>query len=224
MRKQAQKKPVSRRLLLMLGISVLLHGLLLSQWPTSTPILEFTYQPHNLALNLEPIEIVGQQPQTQHKKATTDSDTKSVTPRQALRDKAVITKHIPLTEHTKGETTDNNHTSRILPQENRVTVNNPTMNRARILSQIRHDLSQHFYYPPLARRKGMQGTVLLGFGISGQGAIRNIRVVKSSGYAILDLAAQDAMQRLDKLNWYAALMHGKDMDLELPVIFRLTEG
>ena len=98
------------------------------------------------------------------------------------------------------------------------------MNRARILRQIRHDLTQYFYYPPHARRKGMQGTVLLSFGISGQGAVHDIRVVKSSGYAILDLAAQDAMQRLDKLSWYAALMHGKDMDLELPVIFRLTEG
>jgi protein TonB len=98
------------------------------------------------------------------------------------------------------------------------------MNRARILSQIRHDLSQYFYYPLHARRKGMQGTVLLGFGISGQGAIRDIRVVKSSGYAILDLAAQDAMQRLKKLSWYAASLHGKDMNLELPIIFRLTEG
>jgi len=98
------------------------------------------------------------------------------------------------------------------------------MNRARILSQIRRDLSQYFYYPPLARRKGLQGTVLLGFGISGQGAIHNIRVVKSSGYTILDLAAQDAMQQLEKLSWYAASLHGKAMDLELPIIFRLTEG
>jgi TonB family protein len=98
------------------------------------------------------------------------------------------------------------------------------MNRARIVSQIRHDLSPYFYYPPLARRKGLQGTVLLSFGISGQGNIHDIRIVKSSGYAILDLAAQDAMQRLDKLSWYAVLMHGNNMDLELPVIFRLTEG
>jgi TonB family protein len=100
----------------------------------------------------------------------------------------------------------------------------PAMNRARILRRIRHDLAQYFYYPPLARRQGMQGTVLLGFGISGQGAIHNIRIVKSSGFAILDLAAQDAMQRLKNLTWYAATIPGKDLDLELPIIFRLTEG
>ena len=222
MKKQFQQD-TSRRLLLLTGISLLLHGLFLSQWPTSGLKLEFAYQPQNLALNLEPIEIVGQQPQTQHK-ATTDSNTKSVTPRQSLRDKAVITKHNPLAEHTTGETTDHSQASRNLPQENRVTMNNPAMNRARILQQIRRDLSQYFYYPPLARRKGMQGTVLLGFGISGQGAIHNIHVVKSSGYAILDLAAQDAMQRLETLNWYATAMHGINIDLELPIIFRLTEG
>ena len=109
-------------------------------------------------------------------------------------------------------------------QQTALKATTSSMNRAHILSQIRHDLSQYFYYPPHARRKGMQGTVLLSFGISGQGTVHDIRVVKSSGYAILDLAAQDAMQRLDKLSWYAALMHGKNMDLELPVIFRLTEG
>ena len=103
-------------------------------------------------------------------------------------------------------------------------TNTPALNRALIVARLRQDLSQYFYYPPLARRNGMQGTVLLSFGISGQGIVHDIRIVKSSGYAILDLAAQDAMQRLDKLSWYAALMHDKGMDLELPVIFRLTEG
>lgn len=223
MQKHAYKKAISRRLLILLVVSALLHGLLLSQWPSSKPVLEFAYQSQNLALNLEPIEIVGQHPLTQHK-AGTDSNTKSARPRQSLRNKAELTKHTPIVEHTEGKTTDSSQVSHRLPQEQRVTVNNPAMNRARILQQVRRDLAQYFYYPPLARRKGMQGTVLLGFGISGQGAIHNIHVVKSSGYAILDLAAQDAMQRLETLSWYTAAMHGMNMDLELPIIFRLTEG
>ena len=223
MRKQVYKRAISRRLLFLLGVSVLFHGLLLSQWPSSKPILEFDYQLQNLALNLEPIEIVGQQTPTQNK-TSGKSNTKAVTPQQSLNDKPAVTKHIASAEQITHETTGNGKTSRVLSQDSQAKLIKPAMNRARVLQQIRHDLAQYFYYPPLARRKGMQGTVLLGFGISGQGAIRNIRVVKSSGYAILDLAAQDAMQRLDKLNWYAALMPGKDMDLELPVIFRLTEG
>ena len=52
---------------MLLGISLLLHGVLLFHWPTSKPVLEFDYQLQNLTLNLEPIEVVGQQKQNQGK-------------------------------------------------------------------------------------------------------------------------------------------------------------
>ena len=204
MKKHSQQNVSTRRLLMLLGISLLLHGVLLINWPTSNQVLEFDYQLQNLTLNLEPIEVLGQQRQT----------------RKAVNTPKPQPANTPKPVHDK-PATDTQST----PQQQLMSkVTTPSMNRAHILSQIRHDLSQYFYYPPHARRKGMQGTVLLSFEISGQGAVHDIRIVKSSGYAILDLAAQDAMQRLDKLSWYAALMHGKNMDLELPVIFRLTEG
>jgi TonB family protein len=222
MKKHSQQHASSRRLLILLGISLLLHGLLLIHWPTSKPVLEFDYQLQNLTLNLEPIEVIGQQQQPQEKTVTTSK------PQPASITTPVPDKPAPAPRSTPHRQTaqDTSVASKTLqdPQQTTSKVTTPSMNRARILSQIRHDLSQYFYYPPLARRKGMQGTVLLSFGISGQGAIHDIRVVKSSGYAILDLAAQDAMQRLEKLSWYAASLHGKNMDLELPVIFRLTEG
>ena len=204
MKKHSQQNVSTRRLLMLLGISLLLHGVLLINWPTSNQVLEFDYQLQNLALNLEPIEVLGQQRQTR-KAVNTPKPQPANTPKPVLDKQATDTQSTP-------------------QQQIMSKVTTSSMNRARILSQIRHDLSQYFYYPPHARRKGMQGTVLLSFGISGQGTVHDIRVVKSSGYAILDLAAKDAMQRLDKLSWYAALMHGKNMDLELPVIFRLTEG
>ena len=204
MKKHSQQNVSTRRLLMLLGISLLLHGVLLINWPTSNQVLEFDYQLQNLTLNLEPIEVLGQQRQTR-KAVNTPKPQPANTPKPVLDKQATDTQSTP-------------------QQQIMSKVTTPSMNRARILRQIRHDLSQYFYYPPHARRKGMQGTVLLSFGISGQGTVHDIRVVKSSGYAILDLAAQDAMQRLDKLSWYAALMHGKNMDLELPVIFRLTEG
>jgi TonB family protein len=211
----------TRRLLILLGISVLIHAVLLFNWSTTYPLLEFDYQLQNLTLNLEPIEVSGQKQQSQ-KKAANRQQSQSAKIATPMPDKP--TKTVPTTP--PGTTAQEASVANKTPDEQQ-TVSKATtssMNRARILSQIRHDLSQYFYYPPHARRKGMQGTVLLSFGISGQGTVHDIRIVKSSGYAILDMAAQDAMQRLDRLKWYAALMHGKDMDLELPVIFRLTEG
>jgi TonB family protein len=208
--------------MILVGISLLLHGLLLIHWPTSKPLLEFNYQLQNLTLNLEPIEVIGQQQQLRQK-ALTPSKSQAASISRSVPEKLVPTPRSSSYERSTQKTSVANKT--IQEQQQSVPkLVTPSMNRARILSQIRHDLSPYFYYPPLARRKGLQGTVLLGFGISGQGNIHDIRIVKSSGYAILDLAAQDAMQRLDKLSWYAVLMHGKNMDLELPVIFRLTEG
>ncbi len=221
MKEHPQQHVSSRRLLVLLGISMLIHAVLLINWPTTNPVLEFDYQLQNLTLNLEPIEVTGQKQQPQKKAANRQQSqpAKIATP---MPDKSATTVRTTPPEKTAEETPGTNKTPGEQQTASKTTAS--SMNRARILSQIRHDLSQYFYYPPHARRKGMQGTVLLSFGISGQGAVHDIRVVKSSGYAILDLAAQDAMQRLDRLKWYAALMHGKDMDLELPVIFRLTEG
>ncbi|NNF97734.1 MAG: energy transducer TonB [Halobacteria archaeon] len=223
MKKHSQQQASSRRLLMLLGISLLLHGLLLFHWPTSKPVLEFDYQLQNLAVNLEPIEVIGQQQQAR-KKAVDISKPQPANITTPVLDKPATAPRSTPHRQTTQETSVAGKTMQDQQQQTASMLTTPSMNRARILSQIRHDLSQYFYYPPLARRKGMQGTVLLSFGVSRQGAIRDIRVVKSSGYAILDLAAQDAMQRLDKLSWYAALMHGKDMDIELPVIFRLTKG
>ncbi len=220
MRKHLQQLASSRRLLILLGISLLLHGMLFISWPTAKPVLEFDDQLQNLSINLEPIEVISQQQAQQQKLAQPQSQTNNVRP---APHKPTPTRQTPAAQQDTQESSIASQTMQTQPQ----TVSKATsasMNRARILSQIRHDLSQYFYYPPLARRQGLQGTVLLAFGVSGQGNIHDIRIVKSSGYAILDLAAQDAMQRLDKLSWYAALMHGKNMDLELPVIFRLTEG
>lgn len=222
MKKHLQQHASSRRLLILLGISVLLHGLLLLNWPVSKPVLEFNYQLQNLTLNLEPIEVIGQAQPAQQQEPLQPR------PQSASNVRAEINKPTATrqTRSQKQATMETAITSKSMQAQTRSEskVATPSMNRARILSQIRHDLSPHFYYPSQARRKGLQGTVLLGFGISGKGNIHDIHIVRSSGYAILDLAAQDAMQRLDKLNWYAALMHDKDMDLELPVVFRLTEG
>lgn len=223
MTQQSQQYDSPRRIVILLGVSLLLHAVLLFHWPTAKPVLEFDYQLQNLTLNLEPIEVIGQQEQSSKNTVASKNSQPPHVTRPAV-DEPVTSQSSALQRQSPQESSIANKTNQSQLVDTAVNANTPAMNRAHILSQIRHELAQYFYYPPLARRKGMQGTVLLGFGISGQGAVRNIRVVKSSGYAILDLAAQDAMQRLQRLSWYANSMHGKDIDLELPVIFRLTEG
>ncbi len=95
---------------------------------------------------------------------------------------------------------------------------------SRIISRLHQDLKQYFYYPRLARRENIQGGVVLGFAINRQGKIKNIHVVKSSGFAILDFAAEDALRQLDKLNWNRDYLQHNNRHIELPVIYKLTES
>ncbi len=95
---------------------------------------------------------------------------------------------------------------------------------SRIISRLQHDLKQYFYYPRLARRENIQGAVILGFAINLQGEIKNIHLVKSSGFAILDDAAEDALRQLDRLNWEQDYLQRDNRHIELPVIYKLTES
>lgn len=89
-----------------------------------------------------------------------------------------------------------------------------------LLALLNEELSRHFFYPPLAIRRGQQGTVALGFVIDRQGQINNIHVAQSSGHAILDRAAVQALSRVGKLSSRPQQPHS----LQLPVAYRLAEG
>lgn len=87
-------------------------------------------------------------------------------------------------------------------------------------------IREEFNYPILAKRRGWEGEVLLGFDLSGDGNINNVEVLRSSGYALLDRNASKTLSNigtinpvtLRQLNW--AGIH----QLQLPIIYRLNRG
>ncbi len=94
---------------------------------------------------------------------------------------------------------------------------------SRLLAHIRLELARHFTYPWIARRRGWQGTVVLGFELLPDGRIEHIEVRKSSGHRILDLAARRALTRVGRVRldaWRPATAQ----PLELPVEYRLIDG
>jgi protein TonB len=100
---------------------------------------------------------------------------------------------------------------------------NPQAAAARIRARLLADLARYFSYPPLARQHGWQGTVRLGFRIEADGRLGRIHVARSSGYAVLDESAADALARLNRLAQAPAWLGGRALDLQLPVIYRLME-
>jgi len=94
--------------------------------------------------------------------------------------------------------------------------------RSRILAMIDSAFKDHFYYPAQAIRFGIEGQVLLGFEVYGDGSIHNIKVLRSSGSRILDLAAVDALTQMGKLPQLQAQLNGNPLSIELPVKYQRT--
>jgi protein TonB len=61
------------------------------------------------------------------------------------------------------------------------------------LDGIRSRIGRALLYPPLARRRGWQGRVIVGFTLGRDGGVRDIRVVRSSGFDVLDQSALSAV-------------------------------
>jgi periplasmic protein TonB len=93
-----------------------------------------------------------------------------------------------------------------------------------ILSYLRLTLDVQKTYPPLAHHYGWQGDVLLAFHVDPTGAIQNVHVTHSSGYAVLDQSAVNALQRVGNIPNAAHWLSGGVTDLELPISYQLHEG
>jgi TonB family C-terminal domain len=63
------------------------------------------------------------------------------------------------------------------------------------LSVISNIVQRHINYPPIARRMGWEGKVLVSFVLEPNGDIRDLKVIKSCGYEVLDKEALDAIRR-----------------------------
>ncbi len=63
------------------------------------------------------------------------------------------------------------------------------------LSVISNIVQRRINYPPIVRRMGWEGRVLIGFVLEPNGDIRDLKVLKSCGYEVLDKEALDAIRR-----------------------------
>ena len=166
------------------------------------------------------------QPKTAPKTLSTSSQTihdkKSVTePRQP---EPILTEQV---HQGRQDDTPRRQKKNTQQQPQIVEVKQPaaraTTNKARVVHRLQQDIPNYFYYPSLARRYGYQGTVTLVVELHRQGYIAEIRILKSSGHRILDLAAKDAVSQM-AVSWASDLVHEPSVQIELPVQYILTES
>lgn len=95
---------------------------------------------------------------------------------------------------------------------------------SRLQSSLHHRFNARFDYPLIARIKGWQGQVTLGLRVEPDGTLTHLRVINTSGYAILDQASLRTLKGIARVPPAADWLGGRHVDLELPVEYRLTEG
>ena len=91
----------------------------------------------------------------------------------------------------------------------------------RIKAHLYTDLARYFDYPELARRRGWEGRVMLAVKVASDGQLQQIRVARSSGFAILDDSALQSLRQVDRLSEAATLLNGRQLAMQIPVIYRL---
>ena len=98
------------------------------------------------------------------------------------------------------------------PADDDAVPHGPTL-EAR-LRAIQERVQAALVYPPLARMRRTEGVALLGFAIGADGRAKQIAVARSSGFAVLDRAAERAVRDAAPLPY----VYGH---LEIPVRFEL---
>jgi TonB family protein len=86
-----------------------------------------------------------------------------------------------------------------------------------VFKAIRSAIERAKSYPFLARQRGIEGTVLVSFMINKKGSPQAIRIVKSSGYQILD-------EEVPRMIRSASPFPGLKGEIVIPITFKLTES
>jgi len=61
--------------------------------------------------------------------------------------------------------------------------------------RLRDRIERAKQYPPEARRQGMEGTTEVEFQVAKDGSVKEVMVVRSSGFPLLDQASMETIRR-----------------------------
>ena len=87
-------------------------------------------------------------------------------------------------------------------------------------ARLRQRIQEVLRYPPVARRRGVTGTVHLEIAVEPDGAIATVSVIASSSHEVLDRAAVDAARSIPRLP-FPSDVRPRPLRVRLPVVFEL---
>lgn len=205
-------------------LSLLLHVLLVTSWPS-----RWTQQPSpmplpTLALQLQAVDTALQT-------GNSRLDGQPPTPRQpdvAATHQEPLPGIEPTASAPQFAPVDNTDTQQAHePAGELSTAQGQDNETDTALSNVRAAvytaLQAHFSYPRRARLRGWEGTVVIALRILPDGAVTDVRISDSSGIRVLDDAAirsVSAMHVPEVVAW----MNGHGIDMIIPVEYHLTDS
>jgi len=94
--------------------------------------------------------------------------------------------------------------------------------RAGYLQHCRGLIERHKEYPVMARRGGIEGTVVVRGSLGRDGSLRQCSVTRTSGSDLLDNAALRAVRSVGRFPPVPPELLGEELAFELPIIFKLS--
>lgn len=92
------------------------------------------------------------------------------------------------------------------------------------LAQIKSLLDKKKEYPAMARRVGLEGTVLVRFNLGREGILRRAEISGSSGKSLLDQAALRFIKSTGRFPPLPESIKGNGITLEVPIIYKLANA
>jgi protein TonB len=198
------------RILFWMLLSVTLHGIAIAGLRTQPPPVTLLVDMNTLWVSAE-----GTVALVAHAKKTADQHSPSRSQPSPASDRAQP-------ENTLAQQ------SPPLPDETSTTTASETGSDTEkeisnhMLGLIRRSIQEHFVYPPFAQQQGWEGEVLVSLQLNAEGEILDIRMVRSSGYRILDEDALLILQRIGSIPHAGTWLHGQQYSALIPIIYRLS--
>jgi len=110
------------------------------------------------------------------------------------------------------------------PQRHSIANDEGDALRKRLNGRLQRALIAHFDYPPVARRRGWEGVVQVGLRVEANGQLSRLRLIATSGHALLDRAALQSLGRVGRLPEVMDWLQGRQLDMILPVRYQLIDS
>jgi protein TonB len=200
------------RLHLALFTSLALHALGLMAVGTAQPLLSGQMR------SSISVQLVGNTRDTQTETAGQTARRPAALPAQAtpVMAKRSVTQVVADSHNTNPMTLVGSDTTAVS-----ATSDPPADTVNRVKAYLYTDLARHFDYPEMARRHGWEGRVMVAVNVASDGQLQQIRVARSSGFAILDDSALHSLRQVERIVEAVALLNGRQLAMQIPVIYRL---